>query len=502
MASRVAARPECPDNGPATAGRLNETRKPRIARLVPFCASHGRRRLDEFSYASEHPLSLVKITDRFDAGTPDGDLVAFSLNKPAPGTESTVYAIPLEGWALTRRSPARLLEIHRDGIFIDQFPVGSPRPDIAQAHPDIPWAGETGFNVELGALNLPTDFSLQVTAVLEDHTRVFLATLVGHRELPAGDASGIQPLMITTLGRSGSSWVLKMLSERPEIVAYAPTKYEVRFSSYWTDVFLALSQPPSYRQSVAARIESDDWWLGRPRRPDDGLDRDMLEFLGRDQVDALKSFCRGRIEAFYDRITPPSDTGVPRYFAEKRQVSYKRQIYALREMFPGAREIFLVRDFRDMVASILDFNRRQGVVRGFPRGEADSDVEYVGTHLAAAVVEFANAWRERSDWAHLVKYEDLVLRPHETLRSVLRYLDLDATEDELERMLAAGTENSEWQAIHRTTATATDSVGRWRTDLSPELIETCESEFGEALETFGYTTRRALPASSGLGLSS
>ena len=34
------------------------------------------------------------------------------------------------------------------------------------------------------------------------------------------------------------------------------------------------------------------------------------------------------------------------------------------ELYPDAREVFLVRDFRDMVASIFAFNRKRGV-RGF-----------------------------------------------------------------------------------------------------------------------------------------
>ena len=102
----------------------------------------------------------------------------------------------------------------------------------------------------------------------------------------------------------------------------------------------------------------------------------------------------------------------------------------------------------------------------------------------------AKAWRERSDSAHLVRYEDLVLNGHETLRSVLGYLDLDAGQDQIERMLAAGSENGDRQLIHRTTAKTADSVGRWRKDLSPELTEACESAFGEALETFGYAVGR------------
>lgn len=437
-------------------------------------------------------MSVVRIKDRIDARTPDGDLLGFWLDKPTPGTESGVYSIPLQGWVVTRGSPAQMLEITRENVCVDQLPIGTARPDIAEIYPDIPWAGESGFDFELGALTLPPEFTLHVAAVLEDGTRVSLATLFGSRRMPADEASEtIQPLMVTTLGRTGSTWVLTMLSGHPEIVAYPPYESEVRVASYWTDVFLALGEPASYRQSVAALIESPDWWLGSPRRADDGFAcPDVLEFLGGEQIDELKTFCKRRIEAFYERFTPTSDGRPARYFAEKRLISYRRQIHALRELFPATREIFLVRDFRDMVASIFAFSKRKGVVHGFGRAEVDSDLDYVRERLAGGVLDLAHAWRERAEWAHVVRYEDLVLRPRETLRSLLGYLDLDANDDQIERMLAAGAKKSERQSMHRTTATASDSVGRWRTDLSPELAEACESAFGEALETFGYGIRR------------
>ena len=32
----------------------------------------------------------------------------------------------------------------------------------------------------------------------------------------------------------------------------------------------------------------------------------------------------------------------------------------MRELYPGARELFLVRDFRDMIASMRAYNERKG----------------------------------------------------------------------------------------------------------------------------------------------
>jgi hypothetical protein len=432
-------------------------------------------------------LQVIDITDRFEATAPDGDLVGFGLDSPAAASTSSVYALPFEGWLLTQRSPATRLEVHRDGVFVDYIPVGSERPDIAEAFPAIPWAADTGFRFQMSALSLPPEFELSVAGVLEDNSRVWLAGLRGRRRYCESRADGIQPLMLTTLGRTGSTWVTKVLAGHPEVVAYPPFQSEVRLASYWTDVLISLSQPASYRQSVAALIEGEDWWLGEHRRPNDFFnDEQVLEFLGRDQVEALMRFCRDRIVAFYERFTPPGAGHPARYFVEKRLPTRRRQIYALRDMFPATREIFLVRDFRDMLASIIAYNELHG--HGyFERDEATSDAEYVREHLAVSIGELMATWRERSDWAHLVRYEDLVQEPHETLRGVLRHLGLAEDEGAIEQMLAAGeSREGSRQARHRTSTSAAGSIGRWRTDLSPELAEVCDEAFGEALEQFGY----------------
>ena len=48
----------------------------------------------------------------------------------------------------------------------------------------------------------------------------------------------------------------------------------------------------------------------------------------------------------------------------------------LAELYPDSREVFLVRDFRDMVSSILAFNAKRGA-RGFGRAAAETDAGYV-----------------------------------------------------------------------------------------------------------------------------
>jgi hypothetical protein len=146
-----------------------------------------------------------------------------------------------------------------------------------------------------------------------------------------------------------------------------------------------------------------------------------------------------------------------------------------------------VRDFRDMVASILAFNRKRGEPM-FGRDLAASDEEYVRGHLKGSATTLAEGWKERSDSAFLVRYEDLVLNPHDVLPPLLRFLDLEAGDARVDEMLAATAgSDARGQKVHKTTSSAAESVGRWRKSLSPALIEACQDAFAEELQLFGYS---------------
>ncbi len=157
------------------------------------------------------------------------------------------------------------------------------------------------------------------------------------------------------------------------------------------------------------------------------------------------------------------------------------------ELYPNGRELFLVRDFRDMVCSMLAFNEQRGV-SGFGRAEADTDVEFVNT-LGSQATSLAHAWERRRDRAHLVRYEELVLDPARALAGLLDHVGVDSRPETVRAMLGGLEEEIPELREHATSDSAQSSIGRWRTDLDAELAEACERAFGPALELFGYERR-------------
>jgi hypothetical protein len=154
----------------------------------------------------------------------------------------------------------------------------------------------------------------------------------------------------------------------------------------------------------------------------------------------------------------------------------------MRELYPEARELFLVRDFRDMVASMLAYNARKGF-GDFGRNLVESDEAWLD-YLHKTFLVLHAAWRDRGEPGSLVRYEDLVLDPAATLPSLLNLLGLEATPETVTHLLAAA--DAPELRGHATAGSPSGSIGRWRHDLPPGLRGAVEETFGDLLQEFGY----------------
>jgi len=91
-------------------------------------------------------------------------------------------------------------------------------------------------------------------------------------------------------------------------------------------------------------------------------------------------------------------------------------------------------------------------------------------------------YRARSDRLLLIRYEDLVDNTSAMLAGILDYLQLDQSDTILDPMLQSGTARQD----HMTSAGVVRSMGKWRRELGPELMRSCNALFRDYHETFGY----------------
>jgi hypothetical protein len=405
-----------------------------------------------------------------------------------------IYSIVLEGFALGRKRPVVQVNLVKNGRVVKVMPTGVKRSDLVSLYPGSPDAALSGFRANFNALCVPLEFELTLDAVFDDGFTKSIGTLKGRRDPLRSDYEPhLQPLMITTHGRSGSSLLLRALASHPQIVAYKPFLAEPRIATYWGDVLQELGDPASYFRQVSPHGDlNPKWWLG-VGAPGFPATRDVLveEWLETEGIKALATFCQSRIDSFYALVSRHSGRSEAVYFAEKCAPSGLNPLPSLlSEIYKGSREIVLVRDFRDMISSMFAYSAKLqakadgGAPAAFSLDRAHEEV--FGRIWKENVALLLENWRERSDSAHLVRYEDLVRWPMEVIESVVDYLGIDDSSTAIEAMEKGLSEKSKQSAWHQTTPGPEESIGRWKRDLSPALRDATEELFGEALEAFGY----------------
>jgi hypothetical protein len=411
--------------------------------------------------------------------SPSGRLVGCAL-EPRLDPEPT-FALNVGGWALGPGGPPESVSFVHDAERLWEVPVGVERPDVAAAHPEIDGSERAGFYATLNSLALPRQFELRVVA-----GDLALGTIRGRRAaLPAKAEPGIRPLMLTGFSRTGSNLVLRLLGAHPQVVAYRPFQYEPRVLTYWMDVFRELTEPAAYLRQITTqgRIADRGWWLGAGGpMPRPLFDPQIQRALALDTVEDTADFCRSRIARVYARIASETDRAAAAFFAEKQLPGVVPTLAW--ELYPDAREVFLVRDFRDMIASVLAWKERFGGT-WFGHAAATSDEDFV-RGFARFAINLVASRRRRAEQAHTVRYEDLLRDPERTVDALVAYLGVEQSGAITERMVATLAEHSEEADAYRTSESAEASIGRWRRDLPPGLQEAAHEAFAPALEEFGY----------------
>lgn len=416
-------------------------------------------------------------------------LLATHIDHPVAGTVSDSYAFELRGWAVGAAGPVAAVEV---SLGAREATVGTsasePRPDLAGNFPQAPHAAQCGFRTSVGVLDNRASFSFDVLARLADGSCARIGRIEGERRpISSGFRPTIQPLVLNTIGRSGSTWLAWLLSRHPEVVGYRPMRYETRVATYWTSVFQSLAQPRSYlSQLVTSNLESDRrWWLGDGARTTPRIGDPALEtWLGSEATEALAGMCQARIEAFFKRLAAEERKRGARLFLEKFLLE-PVVLDLLAEIYPESREVILVRDFRDIVSSVLAFNRKRGY-QAFGREHVGSDAEYVRAVAAQQAEGLLRRWEEKRESAHLVRYEDLLTDPAPTLEAIFEFAGVESSPKVVRRTLARATDDAPSMDHHRTGGDPAATIGRWRRDMSRDLIEACAESLDPALEAFGY----------------
>jgi hypothetical protein len=387
------------------------------------------------------------------------------------------------GWAADDQHWERQvpIEIFVNGKSVGRTVAAEEREGLAGALPKGA-TGKYGFEFTFNpALSIFDNYQIAVNAngaaqPLPNGTKELRA--------PPRTQGSLIPIMVTATGRSGTTVLMQRLSSYPEVVMGQQYPYEMKLSNYYSAAFRVLTA-----ETDRANSTNPDFLFSKECRYMIGSNpytvlglhgakssqRSIERFFEETVPAAYAKTFRSLILDYYNILMADQNKPAARYFVEKSALDETARM-GPRLFFGNAREIVLVRDPRDMLCSM----------KAFWKSSFESAVQLV-TDSSRRIEEISK--EKRSD-VIVVKYEDLVLRPEETINGIADFVGLSRV-----KSLDSGVENTLF-GLHGTSASPASSIGRWRNDLNAQELEACERELGSFLERFGYATGALAAAKS------
>lgn len=430
----------------------------------------------------------VKVTQFSFTPRQTTDQVLFTFDKPHLNYENDAPYLELSGWVFGKGvTVTRLVVVNESrNHLIRNVPLSVNRPDVVQQFEKSAPPLNCGFNIFISTIGLASQTTLRVQALVNNVKPVEIAviTLQRPQKIRSDYQPKYQPLLVTSLGRSGSTWLMHLLGQSEQVALYDIYPYEAYASKYWLYSLLKVLSEPTNYLTVTSPDDlfnlTVEW--ARQHLHDD---RHHQWFYQHYLSQAIQ-FCQQSIDSFYQQaLEVQGKTEKTRYFAEKFGTWHANGIF--HECYPQAKEIVLVRDFRDMLCSMLAFTKKRGneQVRGFG---VNLDQEHLATvkTIKKSAQSLYDYWQENQARVLFIRYEDLLQYPETTLKEILTHLALPNTGEVIAKMLKqAARENSEMKS-HKTSKSPLQSIGRWQQDLSENMQQLCQTELTPILKAFGY----------------
>ncbi|WP_186457676.1 sulfotransferase [Nitrospirillum amazonense] len=304
---------------------------------------------------------------------------------------------------------------------------------------------------------------LKITAVKE---------LEVHQASACANQAASSPLLITTMGRSGGTMVMEKVGAHPNVILADVYPYETRILGYYTAAYRALISPSDHDNS----LHPDDLVQSNLRlgfNPYFHAEQEWRYNTPEFMYDFFEVVAPGHIsQAFFSLVSDyyarrSALAGKsPLYFIEKCGVDDPAR-YISRVIFPGTRELILLRHPRDVICSQMAF------------WGTDFRASLMGMATAAEAMMLIKQ-SVRQDTLFM-RYEDIIETPESCGNEVARFLELPLPVD----FSSEGRETI--RSVHATTKSASASMGRWRQDLSDSQKADCSRILGEYEEFFGYS---------------
>jgi len=283
------------------------------------------------------------------------------------------------------------------------------------------------------------------------------------------------PLLLCGHPRSGTTLLLSLLDGHREILAYPDeTKY---FRAIHGRRGL-LDAGALLRRTRIGRMTCERTTALEAIRAVRGVDEAKFERVLVEQLSAVAT-PSDLLPAVMLAYAAAIGSEPRRYWAEKTPL-HEFDLDTALDLWPDMRALYIVRDARDVYASF----REKRVARG--KGLSMMKFATRMRRSLARWERFANAHPTRG---LLLRYEDLVRKPEQTMRAVADFLGIEWTDALLEPTIAGAPwrGNSSFTGAHRSVSAS--PIGRFADLLIPGEVRALETLLSELFDRFAW--RRA-----------
>ena len=266
--------------------------------------------------------------------------------------------------------------------------------------------------------------------------------------------------------------LMQQFAGHPEIVVAGTYPFEIKLTSYYSATANVLSAPtfvPSRVEQEFSAFATRDLVAGRNpwNRPN------LLNLVGTNHAarligqtfpDRLRDLFRSTIEEYYAIIADESGRAATAHLFAEKGVLEEPVRRASRAMFIDLKEIVMVRDPRDYLCSARKFWKH--------------DLETAINTMRSELPIIQRIQDEANSNTIFIRYEDLILNPDEVKKKLYDFLGCSSSVSDSTRVAVPES--------HRTSRSASESIGRYREELDAETLGLCAEHFRGFMDTFGY----------------
>lgn len=301
-----------------------------------------------------------------------------------------------------------------------------------------------------------------------------IGRMAGSRITSAATAKRrLKPLLMSGLGRSGTTLLMKMLLQHEQIIGLSKHPYENQPAQYWLHALRVLSSPGERNKEtpIVGFQQNINRVSSNPFNNAMFLPEKIKEsFVGRwfelRHIRDLMNFFTEQIQNYYEQLGKDVAKQKARYYVEKTQPNSHALIF--HELYPEAKEIFIIRHPFDVLCS----------VRAFFSDNSFYNSETYITALRIGYDRMLNRIEMSGDKCFLVDYKQIIESPQIVMGGIASFLGISNFESRIFESLHDN-------RGHGTSTSSDKSIHRWKTDLSPRDLELANLEFHHVMQRIG-----------------